>query len=497
MTTVTTPGISLQKIIRGLLDARILTSAYLVFFLFAQVEWLQFHLGPTQYVLVLWAYVILINEYVIKRDWIKTPGLLIYSTLVLVAALSFVYNYSLSPVSQIKSGILLVISIFLFYPLGVSLARKTNPEKDVAIIFLPSFVITFVQGVLSLYTLFTVFSYRNVLEGHTIALGLQEYKYNSGATALILFGFNADSNHAAVFATVSVLVTTWLYISRTKIFTKNKFLRAFSVFYWVNLLVQIPCIILSNSRASYLVVIVSIPIIGLFWAKTIKYKRNYSWGKTIALFVAGVFIAGSLFTGITTATENATKAYLEFYRTHFVTDSGSSTKEKEDFSNIDLTEIEYSKGSAVKSARPLIWKEAYEVFKTSPLLGTGPYNTKYYAQKYHIGDEENGFLRTGKAIHNSYLDVLVFYGVLGFLVYVCFFGYLLIQWSKRAVVKRGFDSADLILGFCWLNIMGVVFFLTDSFLGADYLFTVLLILIGYLAHKKTNDKVPMLQFTLV
>lgn len=481
---------TIKRILNFLLDPIIFTSVYLIFFLLAQVQILHFYLGYTQYALVAWALVIMCNEYLVKRNFIKTPGLFIYAPILIVSGVSLIYNYSLSPITQIKSAILLAISVFIFYPLGVAIAKKETPEKDLAVLFLPSLFITFMQSIASLYTLFTVYSFLGEYHGSVICLGLQEFKYNSGAQALILFGFNVDSNHAAIFGTVSVLLSTWFYIHIKKIFSNINHRRIFSVFYWIGLITQIPCIVLSNSRASSLVLAIAIPFIGLFWVKSVKKHLKYSLLKSALILVLGTISALAVVSTVTSATEEFTRFYLSNYNGYTET---STDKHK----NIDLAKIEYSKGNPEKSARPIIWRESFEVFMHTPIVGTGPYNSEYYARKYNIGDPNDSYLRHGKAIHNSYLDVIVSYGILGFAVYLGFFIYLLNKWRKRAISNVEFDLDDLILGFCWINIMGGVFFLTDSFLGADYLFTIILIIAGYLAHKAKRKSLPVLNLNWI
>lgn len=469
-----------RKILNTILDPRIVVASYLVFFLLAQVQFLKYHLGYTQYILFLWSVIVIFNQYTIIKTFRKTPNLFIYGSLLIAAGLTLIYNFGVDTETQIKSALLLSVSILLFYPLGIAIAKRRTYEKDLTLVVLPSLAITFCQALASFICVLTLFSYVGIHDGKMVRLGLQEFIYTSSNKTLLLFGFNGNSNHAAVFSMVSIILSTWIFINKNKIWQSPKLKKFFTVLYWFNLFLQIISLILSNSRASYLVGFCALFCIGIAWAIALKKQKQYSLKKTLVLFSIGFMATSILTIGTTKLVEDSTHLYIV---NHNKTVSSHSQK-------IDTKNLDYSKDDYAESPRPIIWREALKLYTHSPILGLGPYNTGYYAQKYNIGDSKTGFLRHNKAIHNSYLDVLLSYGLLGFSIYVIFIIRLCNTWRKRAFTNGGFDYEDIILGFCWLNLMGTVFFLTDAFLGADYDFAIILLLSAVLAYKQTNKGLP-------
>ncbi|HFN1707369.1 TPA: O-antigen ligase family protein, partial [Enterococcus faecium] len=71
----------------------------------------------------------------------------------------------------------------------------------------------------------------------------------------------------------------------------------------------------------------------------------------------------------------------------------------------------------ISNARITIWKSAWEIFKTSWLIGVSPKNVVSYAQSI-IPD---GYIaKVGIAIHNAYLNVLTSTGILGIIPFMAF-----------------------------------------------------------------------------
>ena len=154
--------------------------------------------------------------------------------------------------------------------------------------------------------------------------------------------------------------------------------------------------------------------------------------------------------------------------------------------------LSVDKGDSTKSARIYIWKETFDLWKGHPAVGIGPYNTDEYAKAEHLPGEQK-MLERGYHVHNSYLDVLISYGALGFGIYVVFFLGCLVSYIK-ALKLRYPDWSDFFLGMAWLTIMSGVMFLTDSFLGLDYLFGVLLIIMSYLIARPNSEpmRIPII-----
>lgn len=449
-------------------------SVYFAFLLLNQVQLLNRHLGGIQTGLVAWAGLVIVYQVFTDRQWLRTKALWVFALLLPVAVATLILNSDLSPFTQLKSAILLGISIFLAYPLGARLARSKNHFQDLAVILLPALIITFLQALVSAVTVIIRFSYLGPIDGQLAVLGTQFFKYNSGAQALIVFGFNADSNHAALFSLLSVAFTVWFLVYREKFALTGRGLGIAVTFAWINLAVVIPMFVLHNSRGArwtvYLLIVLFVPVFVRLLAKA---KRQRVRRTLLAIMASFIVVMG-----VTVVVEETTATYLAVAERYFPVVSDSPTDKTE-----VPEEIQFAKGEASQSARPIIWKETLEVWQSSPVLGVGPYNAPDIAKQQHIGDPKTGYLMKGAAVHNSYLDVLVAYGLAGFAVYALFFLWTFIVFLKRLRTVP-LDTEDALFLLIIVGILAGTFFLTSIFLGFEYLFGVLLILMSYLISKE-------------
>lgn len=453
-------------------------SAYFAFLMLHQIQVINDHLGGVQTVLVAWSFIVIGYQLFADKFWLRTPGQWPLAALVPISAITLWLHLDLNPITQVKSAMLLTLSIFLTYPLGGHLARSRNHFRDLAIIMLPSIVITFVLEIVALVTLIVRFSYLGPLNGHVVALGIQFFNYNSGAQALILFGYFVDSNHAALFALVSIAFSIWFLVYRKRFGLRPRLLRIAEISASVNLALLIPMFVLHNSRGArwtlYLLVVIFAPLVLYVLTRS---KQHWS-RRSVAAILTGLIAV----LGVTVLVEQGTSAYL-----HIADKLAPRTSLTAEPTPVDdlPDDIAFSKGEAAKSARPIIWRESIEVWQTSPSVGVGPYNGPAVAQREHIGDPKTGYLVNGAAVHNSYLDVLVAYGLAGVFAYAVFFIWAFITFMRRLRFAP-IDYEDTLFLIAIVTILSGTFFLTSIFLGFEYLFGVLLILIAYLVSKPAH-----------
>jgi O-antigen ligase len=112
-----------------------------------------------------------------------------------------------------------------------------------------------------------------------------------------------------------------------------------------------------------------------------------------------------------------------------------------------------------------------------PILGAGKGNNAYYASQYGIGE----ILQAGKAVHNSYLDLLVSYGAVGFAVMMSFWVYCF--WN----VLKNISKHKKQMGLVYYADVLIVFivacssmFLTSIFIATTAMYYVMLVAVGYL-----------------
>ena len=69
-------------------------------------------------------------------------------------------------------------------------------------------------------------------------------------------------------------------------------------------------------------------------------------------------------------------------------------------------------GKEVTNSRAELWSDAISIWKSAPIFGTSPRNFFSYAEEYF---PDSNITKTQRPPHNSYLDLLDFTGILGFI----------------------------------------------------------------------------------
>ena len=130
------------------------------------------------------------------------------------------------------------------------------------------------------------------------------------------------------------------------------------------------------------------------------------------------------------------------------------------------------------SGRLVIWKDALELFVKKPIFGFGPGNNKYFAAKLNVAQVK---IAGGADVHNSYLDLLVDYGVIGAGCMLAFWVGSLINVLKKVFNKKVCKEAGYYLAvFCVLTASCASMFLSCIFVSTTAMYYVMLIMAGYI-----------------
>ena len=109
--------------------------------------------------------------------------------------------------------------------------------------------------------------------------------------------------------------------------------------------------------------------------------------------------------------------------------------------------------SDVSSCRFKIWKAAFELFKSKPILGTSPRNMRQYAKT----EFPNNFIgMRGFAVHNVYLVILTSTGILGALAIVLFFVKYLVYFFKYLFSKIAVNKSNYLYVTFFLTIIAMI-----------------------------------------
>ena len=168
--------------------------------------------------------------------------------------------------------------------------------------------------------------------------------------------------------------------------------------------------------------------------------------------------------------------------------------DKNDISDNIIGRTESDINGDVSNRRFDIWQSGLEIFKTSPLFGITFRNYVPYAEKnlpdtYIVNNDFGKF----PSMHNSFVDVLVSQGVLGFFLLLCFIASVLVVFFRYFFKSRGVEYRyNTYLLLCFLPILVSMMFYSETFYmntGGAFLFWSFL---GFLMHSlnRTHAKLP-------
>lgn len=494
--------------------------------------------------LIAWAGILVVYDIFVRRLWKNTPFWKLLLLFMISAIVTAVANLETGIVGNAKAWIMTIIPLTTFYPVcitGNSLEKKRTLVKAM----LGGAVVVFLCSVVALGMYLARISKTVEYLGKTIAIGLRYYIPGDPSSGILLSGLNEDTNHSAAYALVFAAFSLFLILNcRKGLFSKKWINRATTAFAVVNLLVQLCYFPLANSRGGWLSLVVSCVIIIFLFFFCTKFDGTKCWKQAIAATGVALGITGVICVGIigvrsgtslvsnalnlpviveinneigTSQVINAT-ADVEAIQTDSLPETGTivafegaqtdvtgeKTIETVGKSQADTTEtttqgiimevestapFEYEETFTkadvyLGSGRIWIWTEVLNLFMKKPILGNGPGNNVYFAQKFDVAQYSMGY---GKAVHNSYLDLLLNYGVVGFVLMMAFW----ILCVKVVLIKmwingKHLDLSYYLVAFCVLLVAITSMFLSSVFINTTAVSQIMFVLTGYLVTYESD-----------
>ena len=161
-------------------------------------------------------------------------------------------------------------------------------------------------------------------------------------------------------------------------------------------------------------------------------------------------------------------------------EDGDKTENKEEKISVSKDDS----GEEVGNGRIAIWKDTIKLFSHKPIFGIAPEMQKV------ISNEEYSYLdipsmKEGRSIHNSYLAVLLYYGILGALIIaVVFFKGLKPLFIRE--IKYGYVE-ESILFYAILFSLAASFFLESIFVNIDFEQIYLMFLLGSIVNQTSDE----------
>ena len=143
----------------------------------------------------------------------------------------------------------------------------------------------------------------------------------------------------------------------------------------------------------------------------------------------------------------------------------------------------------VSNGRFDLWKSGIEIWKTKPVTGTGynsflPYVEETLPDTYVVNNDQGNYV----SLHNGYLNILVYQGILGAAISLVFIGGVLWSWCRG--IKRVPRKDSLYITFLTAVIVviavSMLFLLEGVYTNSPGTF-ILWNFLGYLMHYFSNQ----------
>lgn len=526
----------LNKIISILISHKTLAFFYGIFLFLYQLSFVEQWISSIHPILIIWAFAIVAYDIFYRRIWKTIPFWKPLVLFMLSAGVTAVITREAGIVNNIKIWLLVILPILAFYPVCLLESRNKNIHAFLISMHGAAGVMC-VSSAISLWMYVNRFSQEMTLMGTTHTIGIRHYVPEDPASAIILYGIYKDTNYAASYALVfifySFILLYFCYTGGYKEKWKKRLACIFAIF---NMVVQIAYFPLANSRGGWVSLCISIFIVLFLFVINRKSVGRNICGKvflSLLCSVSAVVVCCLLFmavrTGLSTISvkmelfhtskqqenlivenipnedrikpemqseqENRTESEIQEEQGNNISNSTDPPVDTPiDPPVIDETkpeEIQIKGDSFVKqnvkvgAGRLEIWGEALELFQYRPVFGEGEGNNVYYAKKYL---PESSIALYDKMLHNSYLDLLVDYGIVGTLFMMSFWigciitvlRYLFKEKRKISFFSY-FCMAIILIGTC------SALFLSYLFVNTTAMYFVLLVSTGSLMVECASD----------
>lgn len=322
-----------------------------------------------------------------KRE--KPSLLLLIFTAVLI--ISSFANGSSELMANFKLIIWEVLFFFVVYELGKKNRKELFQLVEKVLVFTWLILV-----IISLGMFFVQFKY-------TAPLDKLYYGIRMGFVENRLYGVFVDPNYAATISVVAICFSLHLFKE-----AKGKLYRGLLI---ASILLEFFFVVLSGSRTA-MVEIMAITVVAVFFYCYYN-KRTMALVKRLAYSVAITMVAviGLYFTMEVTQKVSVVSAKAV---------SKVIVVKSNDKESISLDRPDTGEDSDVSNSRFKLWKSAFEIFESTPILGTSPKGILPYAQK----NLPNTWIsQKEQTPHNFLFFLLATTGLLGTIPFILFILY--------------------------------------------------------------------------
>lgn len=402
------------------------------------------------------------------RKYMKMPGVILMILFCVSFAFSSFMNRQYDFVGNLKWVIWTGILFFALYVCDLK-RERTAYGKEFGIIshiIIVYTVFSSLAGIAMMVTSF--FGILETADGEFITTGFSWGR---------LWGVNTDPNYGAVLSVIAIVLSLLFFIRQKGV------VRAV---YIISIILNYLYIIFSDSRTGKVALVCSVGLFVFFWMRERNREKTavkcYGTAILTVVIISVLALAGSYWI----KTEyNRTLAPIcaELFPAKEV----KLPAAKKEIGRKKDIEKDVSNG------RIALWKSAVEIWKSSPVYGTGytslvPYMEENTPDTYAINNSQVDYT----SMHNAFLNTLVFQGVIGFILLILIAGRIILYITPSILKEQG---EECLIQIAMLSCIGAVvvsmmFLLEGTYTNSPGSF-VLWVFSGYLVQtaytKRTED----------
>lgn len=288
-----------------------------------------------------------------------------------------------------------------------------------------------------------------------------------------LWGVYTDPNYGGVFTVVAVLMCVYF------VKTRKKWLK---IPYILIIAADYLYIIFCDSRTAEVGMILAA---GFWMVYTGVQKRRGK--KTIIYVLAAVLFAGA-FVGGTSAIKSQYNDRIQQEIQKLEAQNKANTKPNTQKPKTSMEGQKVGRQAEIEkdvsNGRFALWASGIEVWETKPVFGTGfnsflPYVNQEMPNTYAVNNPQGDYV----SLHNEYLDILVYHGILGAAVFLAFMAAVIWRWLKtfRGIAEEDRDYIGVLSACCIVIAAAMLFLLEGLHTNSPGTF-ILWTFLGYLMH---------------
>lgn len=420
--------------------------------------------------IVFWDILVFKNIFKMKYIWL----LVAFWGFTLV---SVFLNTEFGFVDNLKTVINLFIQFFAVYVV-ISDYKREELIRELKIICNTLCAVWCVAAIVSVYMYFAdIFYYQTrYLWGNQVDIVQGFVREHGGAIVMRLWGIFVDPNFASGISIAVICLGLFVIYN-----SKCKAIKAFHI---VNILFQFLYIVLSNSRMSYIILYLISAVGGCYFSWPLVNKLLHR--RAAKASVALILTIASFFAGyICVQTTKTVLPYIKYPISNFgdsaVTPDPGTTDTKVPGNIESLDRLDIIAKDDVSNGRFDLWMDGMQVFLSKPVFGVGPRN--YHSAAVQIIPDT--LIAGGYSVHNSYIELLMGNGIVGFVVLLIFF----LLCAKDVVflhVKQVSFRSEGLLMLAVLSLLASGMFIACLFYTLSGATIILFAILGY-AVRLMND----------